>query len=102
MSDDTGDVNVSLNSSSETPDDEYSGWICYVLTPDSQDGPQEITDETIKFQADYLRDLGATTQINAIAPAADSDNHDSDILRGKMTSSEIRSPHWQITPQSRY
>jgi len=81
--DDSGDVNVSLNPSSETPDDEYSGWTSYLLNPDPQDGQEGIIDETDKFEADYLRDLGATTQINAVTPAADNDNHDSDNFAGQ-------------------
>jgi len=83
LSDDSGDVNVSLSPSSETPLDEYLGWTSYLLNPDPQDGQEGIMDEIDKFEADYLRDLGATTQINAVAPAADNDNHDSDNLAGQ-------------------
>ena len=83
VSDNSGGVNLPLNPSLETPHDGYSGWTCYLLTPESQDGQQEITDATIKFQADYFRNLGATTQITAVTPEADNDNHDSDNLAGQ-------------------
>ena len=74
---------MSLNPSSETPDDEYSGWTSYLLNPDPQDEQEGIIDETDKFEADYLRDLSITTQINAVSPAPDTDNLDSDNLTGR-------------------
>jgi len=54
VSDNSGDVNPSPNPCSETPDDEYSGWTCYMLSPDSQDDDEEITDETVnRFPSGY-------------------------------------------------
>ena len=78
VSDNLGDLNRPLNSSSETPDDEYSGWTSYLITPDPQEGQDVLTDKPVSFQTSPLKDISDEIQINAVTPPALNDDGESE------------------------